>query len=458
MHRSTTTASSAIRLPILPGDIERLERLVVARGARLVIVDVLSAYLDAKVNSLPGPGCPLALHPLAMMAARTGAIVLVLRHLNKSGGVNALYRGGRDRSGSPAPPAPCSWSASTPTTTHAAFSPWSSRTWRRNPVAALPAGARRRLRLRPRAMGGHQRTGADDLVAACRPGGTGPPRATPRGSCRPSRRRPGRVVRDVQRGQRGRDREADPRAGQGETRRVGRPRRVPRAVAVESPHIHSPPLFAIPRYGGHWRTVGKRPARRPRRGVLMVAGRLALGSWTLTTALPPPVPRARWHPTRRVGGSTPYGGRLMLSPIGCSLRSSTSDRSAADLIEREASVTDPTTATPRLADLGEIGTEIGTLALVATYFASPSAMVAAARRYAAPPPHPWAPLNRPARADPSPPPAVLYRESRRLLVACDTGLRRRRSLLRPVGDGPCRSASSAPCPPLAPRRRRGRHS
>jgi hypothetical protein len=82
------------RPPSLPIDVERLERLVAVLSARLVIIDVLAAYLDARVNSFRDQDVRLALHPLSKMADRTGATVLVLRHLNKTGGPNALYRGG----------------------------------------------------------------------------------------------------------------------------------------------------------------------------------------------------------------------------------------------------------------------------------------------------------------------------------------------------------------------------
>lgn len=82
------------RLPVLPTDIDRLERLVRWQQARLVIVDVLAAYLDGRVNSYRDQDVRLALYPLSVMADRTGCVVLVLRHLNKSGGGVALYRGG----------------------------------------------------------------------------------------------------------------------------------------------------------------------------------------------------------------------------------------------------------------------------------------------------------------------------------------------------------------------------
>src|SRR5262249_61214174 len=62
--------------------------------ARLVVVDVLAAYLSGQVDSYRDADVRRALHPLARLAEETGSVVLVLRHLSKSGGTNALYRGG----------------------------------------------------------------------------------------------------------------------------------------------------------------------------------------------------------------------------------------------------------------------------------------------------------------------------------------------------------------------------
>ena len=82
------------RPPALPQDIDALEAAVVEVSAVLVIVDVLNAFLDGSVNSFRDQDVRRALMPLAKMAERTGCAVVVLRHLNKSGGSNALYRGG----------------------------------------------------------------------------------------------------------------------------------------------------------------------------------------------------------------------------------------------------------------------------------------------------------------------------------------------------------------------------
>ncbi len=79
---------------LLPRDIREIERLIWQVEARLVVIDPLMAYLDLKVNSWRDQDVRRALAPLAALAERTGAAILILRHLNKATGMNALYRGG----------------------------------------------------------------------------------------------------------------------------------------------------------------------------------------------------------------------------------------------------------------------------------------------------------------------------------------------------------------------------
>jgi hypothetical protein len=52
------------------------------------------AYLSSQVNSYRDQDVRRALHQVATLAAETGACVIIVRHLNKSNGTNALYRGG----------------------------------------------------------------------------------------------------------------------------------------------------------------------------------------------------------------------------------------------------------------------------------------------------------------------------------------------------------------------------
>jgi AAA domain-containing protein len=59
-----------------------------------VIVDPLMAFLSGETNSHRDQDVRRALAPLAGLAERTGASVLVVRHLNKAAANNPLYRGG----------------------------------------------------------------------------------------------------------------------------------------------------------------------------------------------------------------------------------------------------------------------------------------------------------------------------------------------------------------------------
>ena len=103
----------------IPGDLRAIEHIIGDHDVRLVIVDVLMAYLSGDVNAHRDQDVRLALHLLAAMAERSGCCIIVLRHLNKSPGGNAVYRGG-GQSASSARPALASCAAPTPTTKLAA--------------------------------------------------------------------------------------------------------------------------------------------------------------------------------------------------------------------------------------------------------------------------------------------------------------------------------------------------
>src|SRR5262249_30959459 len=63
-------------------------------GARLVVIDVLAAYLSGRVDSYKDADIRRALAPLKRMAEDLGCAVVVLRHLVKARGGNALHAGG----------------------------------------------------------------------------------------------------------------------------------------------------------------------------------------------------------------------------------------------------------------------------------------------------------------------------------------------------------------------------
>lgn len=76
---------------VLPDHIPWLEAMVHEHSARLVVVDPVMAFLGPNANS--DQSVRRALGPLAAMAERTGASVVLVRHLTKGGGANPLYRG-----------------------------------------------------------------------------------------------------------------------------------------------------------------------------------------------------------------------------------------------------------------------------------------------------------------------------------------------------------------------------
>jgi len=80
--------------PSLPRDIAVIEYIVTAKRAKLLVIDVLMAYLAGKVDSHRDQDVRSVLHQLAAMADRTGCTVLLIRHLNKSNAGPAIYRGG----------------------------------------------------------------------------------------------------------------------------------------------------------------------------------------------------------------------------------------------------------------------------------------------------------------------------------------------------------------------------
>ena len=78
----------------IPEDLPLIEKGIERVGAELVVVDPLMAFLSGETNSHRDQDVRRALAPLAGLAERTGACVLVVRHLNKAPGNNPLYRGG----------------------------------------------------------------------------------------------------------------------------------------------------------------------------------------------------------------------------------------------------------------------------------------------------------------------------------------------------------------------------
>lgn len=78
-----------------PDDVERMRDMVRELGVKLIVIDPLVSYLDAKTDSHRDAQVRQALSPLAELAQTEEIAVLAIRHLNKnSQESNAKYRGG----------------------------------------------------------------------------------------------------------------------------------------------------------------------------------------------------------------------------------------------------------------------------------------------------------------------------------------------------------------------------
>jgi putative DNA primase/helicase len=85
--------------PDIPFDIAEnlpeLRRQILARNAKIVIVDPLSAFMPEKADTHNDASTRRALQPLKVLASQTGAAIVCVRHLTKgSAGGKAMYRGG----------------------------------------------------------------------------------------------------------------------------------------------------------------------------------------------------------------------------------------------------------------------------------------------------------------------------------------------------------------------------
>jgi hypothetical protein len=78
----------------LPDHTDRLERALVARQARLLVIDPLVAFLERQVNMNDDASIRRAVFRLALIAEKHACAMLLVRHLNKRPGLRSLYRGG----------------------------------------------------------------------------------------------------------------------------------------------------------------------------------------------------------------------------------------------------------------------------------------------------------------------------------------------------------------------------
>ena len=78
----------------LPDGVGYISAKVQKYQARAVIIDPFMAFLSGRVNSWKDQDVRSAMRPLQEMAAKHKVAVIIVRHLNKGSGGNAIYRGG----------------------------------------------------------------------------------------------------------------------------------------------------------------------------------------------------------------------------------------------------------------------------------------------------------------------------------------------------------------------------
>src|SRR5262249_7624419 len=83
------------RPPMLPNDFDWIETVIAEKRVRLVVIDPIMAYVDAVINTHRDQDVRLVMHRLSVLAGRTQAAVVLVRHLNKMTTCgDAIYRGG----------------------------------------------------------------------------------------------------------------------------------------------------------------------------------------------------------------------------------------------------------------------------------------------------------------------------------------------------------------------------
>ena len=98
---SASTHLSRADHPVVPDrrpptllDVDALRRAIIDVGAKLVTIDPLMAFLPSQSDSHRDQDVRRVLAPLKDLAEETGAAIVLVRHLNKSQGGSAIYRGG----------------------------------------------------------------------------------------------------------------------------------------------------------------------------------------------------------------------------------------------------------------------------------------------------------------------------------------------------------------------------
>lgn len=94
VHELTIDGSGVEAFELVERHLALLEAAIVEKDALLVVVDPLMAFLPGTVNAHKDQDVRKVLALLKGVAERTGAGILVVRHLNKMAGASPIYRGG----------------------------------------------------------------------------------------------------------------------------------------------------------------------------------------------------------------------------------------------------------------------------------------------------------------------------------------------------------------------------
>src|SRR5262249_52775867 len=89
LHREGSAGGLPLRVPT---HVAELDRVLTQTRAHLVILDPIAAFLHPSIQLASDVGVRQALLPLAELAAKHECVVLLVRHLNKSGGPPAPHR------------------------------------------------------------------------------------------------------------------------------------------------------------------------------------------------------------------------------------------------------------------------------------------------------------------------------------------------------------------------------
>jgi hypothetical protein len=77
----------------IPSQLDLLAKLVAQAKARLVVLDPIMAFFDSSVAVASDQSVRRALDPLARLAEKYRCVILLIRHITKTGLTRALYRG-----------------------------------------------------------------------------------------------------------------------------------------------------------------------------------------------------------------------------------------------------------------------------------------------------------------------------------------------------------------------------